>query len=137
MRVVAHGIDMVDCARLARSIEQHGQKFLQRVFTPAELEYCCGRKREIEHLAGRFAAKEAVLKVLGTGWREGIAWTDIEIRNEPSGAPRVTLTGRCREVADQLNLCSILISISHIETHAIASAIGQREDSGGALGIGD
>lgn len=128
---------MVECARLQESIDQHGDKFLQRVFTPVELEYCLGRKRQIEHLAGRFAAKEAVLKVLGTGWREGISWTDIEVRNEPSGMPRVTLTGRCREIADGLGLCSILISISHIGTHAIASAIGQMEDNGGALGIGD
>ncbi len=137
MRIIAHGIDMVDCARLKESIDSHGEKFLDRVFTPAEQEYCLGRKREIEHLAGRFAAKEAVLKVLGTGWRDGISWTDIEITNEPSGQPRVSLTGRCREIADELNLCSILISISHIETHAIASAIGMAEDSGGALGIGD
>jgi len=137
MNITAHGIDLVECGRLRRSIEAHGERFLTRVFTPAELAYCRGRKREIEHLAGRFAAKEAVLKVLGTGWRNGIAWTDVEVRNQPSGQPQVTLHGRCREIADQQGICRILISISHTSTHAIASAIGLRESSGGALGIGD
>ncbi len=125
MKVVAHGIDMVDCKRLKESIDRHGQRFLKRVFTEAELSYCIGKKREIEHLAGRFAAKEAVLKVLGTGWRDGINWTDVEVRNEPSGQPKVRLEGRCREIADQLGIVEVFISISHIETHAIASAIGQ------------
>ena len=124
MNVIAHGIDMVDCSRLQASIEKHGQKFLDRVFTPVELEYCQTRKNRSQHLAGRFAAKEAVLKVLGTGWRNGIAWTDVEIRNEPSGQPCVFLTGKCREVAEGLGLTKIHVSISHITTHAIASAIG-------------
>lgn len=124
MSILAHGVDMVDCARLKEAIDQHGRRFLARVFTEFELGYCLGKKREIEHLAGRFAAKEAVLKVLGTGWRDGIAWTDIEVRNEPSGQPRIHLSGKCREVADRAGLARILISISHIETHAIASAIG-------------
>jgi holo-[acyl-carrier protein] synthase len=124
MNIVSHGIDMVDCERLSESIEKHGDRFLNRVFTTAELGYCQDRKRELEHLAGRFAAKEAVLKVLGTGWTNGIAWDEIEILNEPSGRPVVHLHGRCRELADEMHLANILISISHIETHAIASAIG-------------
>jgi holo-[acyl-carrier protein] synthase len=137
MNVIAHGIDMVECQRLQGMIDRHGDRFLRRVFTEAERAYSLGRKRQIEHLAGRFAAKEAVLKVLGTGWRRGIAWTDIEVRNEPSGAPRVILHGRCREIADELGISSLLISISHIQTHAIASAIGSAESLGGAMGIGD
>lgn len=137
MNVVAHGVDLVDCNRLAEAIERHGERFLHRVFTETELAYCQGRKRELEHLAGRFAAKEAVLKVLGTGWTDGIAWTDIEVVNVPSGKPIVRLTGRCREIADGQGLSNILISISHIETHAIASAIASAESRGGALGIGD
>jgi holo-[acyl-carrier protein] synthase len=137
MGIAAHGIDMVECARIAEVIDRHGERFLNRVFTPAELEYCRGRKRHIEHLAGRFAAKEAVLKVLGTGWRNGINWTDVEIRNEPSGQPRVRLSGRCRQIADEQRLSMILISISHIGTHAIASAIGVADPSDHALGAGD
>ncbi|MBS3734347.1 MAG: holo-ACP synthase [Phycisphaerae bacterium] len=124
MNVVAHGIDMVDCDRLQAVIRRHGQRFLQRVFTEAELDYCLGRRREMEHLSGRFAAKEAVLKVLGTGWSAGICWTDVEIRNEPSGRPAVRLAGRCRELADSRGLTNVLVSISHIRTHAIASAVG-------------
>jgi holo-[acyl-carrier protein] synthase len=124
MNVLAHGVDMVDCRRLEAAISRHGDRFLRRVFTAAELDYCLGRKRRLEHLAGRFAAKEAVLKVLGTGWRNGINWTDVEIRNEPSGQPRAFLHGRCRELADRRGLAEVLVSISHIHTHAIASAIG-------------
>ena len=118
---------MVECARLREAIDRHGERFINRIFTKAEQKYCLGRKRETEHLAGRFAAKEAVLKVLGTGWKNGINWTDIEVTNLPSGQPKLTLSGRCREIADQLGLTDILISISHIETHAIASAIGTGE----------
>ncbi|HAU38447.1 MAG TPA: holo-[acyl-carrier-protein] synthase [Phycisphaerales bacterium] len=137
MRVIGQGIDMVECARLDEIIARHGERFLQRVFTETELAYCRGKKREIEHLAGRFAAKEAVLKVLGTGWRNGINWTDIEIRNEPSGQPRVRLSGRCLEIADEMALTKVLVSISHISTHAVATAIGLTASHGGALGIGD
>ena len=124
MSVFSHGIDMVDCRRLAAMIGRHRDRFLKRVFTAAELEYCQGKKRRIEHLAGRFAAKEAVLKVLGTGLREGMNWTDVEILNEPSGQPKVHLAGRCRQIAAGKGIASILVSISHIQTHAIASAIG-------------
>jgi holo-[acyl-carrier protein] synthase len=132
MDIAAHGIDMVDCSRLREMIDRHGQKFLDRIFTKAEQKYCRGKKRAIEHLAGRFAAKEAVLKVLGTGWRNGITWTDVEVRNRPSGQPCVRLSGRCRTIADELGLASVLISISHIGTHAIASAIGAKHPGGRA-----
>jgi holo-[acyl-carrier protein] synthase len=124
MNVIAHGIDMVETRRLAESIDRHGQRFLHRVFTPTEREYCLGRKREIEHLAGRFAAKEAVMKLLGTGWQRGIGWQDIEVVNRPSGQPVVHLHGKCRQLADQMGLARILVSISHVESHAIASVIG-------------
>ncbi len=134
MTLAAHGIDMVDCTRLREMIDRHGQKFLDRIFTAVEQSYCRDKRRAIEHLAGRFAAKEAVLKVLGTGWRNGITWTDIEIRNSPSGQPSVRLTGRCRQIAEELGLVSVVVSISHIGTHAIASAIGSKQPAGGAMG---
>ncbi len=123
MRVVAHGIDMVDCKRLEEIVRRQGRRFLNRIFTQAELDYCRGKKRRIEHLAGRFAAKEAVLKVLGTGLRSGMKWTEIEVTNEPSGQPRVRLAGQCRRIAQRRKLGQILVSISHISTHAIASAV--------------
>ena len=124
MTIASHGVDMVACARLRTAIDRHGDRFLRRVFTPTELDYCLGKKREIEHLAGRFAAKEAVMKVLGTGWGNGTNWTDIEVSNLPSGQPEVHLSGKTRQIAQDMGLGKILISISHIDTHAIASAIG-------------
>ena len=124
MRILGHGVDMVETARIARMIDDHGEHFLARCFTESERGYAADKKRMIEHFAGRFAAKEAILKVLGTGWRDGIAWTDAEVVREPSGRPIVRLHGKCREVAEQLGIDEWWISISHIETHAIASAIG-------------
>ncbi len=127
MPIVGHGIDIVETARIRQLVEEHGKHFLDRCFTEAEQAYCLqNSKRRFEHLAGRFAAKEAVLKVLGTGWRGGIAWTDIEILNEPSGQPRLTLTDESLKIATDLGITKWHVSISHIETHATASAIGVR-----------
>ncbi len=127
MPIVGHGIDIVETSRIKQLVENHGQHFLDRVFTPTEQAYCARNpKRYFEHLSGRFAAKEAVLKVVGTGWRGGIAWTDIEIRPEPSGQPKIALSGECLRVAVELGISRWHVSISHIETHATASAIGLR-----------
>jgi holo-[acyl-carrier protein] synthase len=126
MAIVGHGVDLVETARIRRMLADHGQHFLDRCFTPAEQAYCNARfRRSVEHLAGRFAAKEAILKVLGTGWSGGIAWTDIQITNQLSGQPIVELTGLCRKIAAERGIRAWHISISHIETHAIASAIGE------------
>ena len=127
MPIVGHGIDIVETARIRRLVDEHGGHFLDRVFTANEQAYCAmNPKRYFEHLAGRFAAKEAVLKVLGTGWRGGIAWTDIEVFKEPSGQPKIRLTNECARIAEDLGIVHWHISISHIETHATASAIGLR-----------
>ena len=127
MPIVGHGIDIIQTERIRHSVSEHGDRFLDRVFTEPEQRYCArNQKRYYEHLAGRFAAKEAVLKVLGTGWRGGIAWTDIEILPEPSGQPRIKLTGECARIARELGITRWHVSISHIETHATASAIGMR-----------
>jgi holo-[acyl-carrier protein] synthase len=131
MPILGHGIDIVETARIQQLVENHGHHFLDRVFTPREQTYCARNpKRYFEHLAGRFAAKEAVLKVLGTGWRGGIALTDIEILPEPSGQPKITLTGESLNIASQLGIARWHVSISHIETHATASAIGLRKEEG-------
>ena len=128
MSILGHGIDLVETARIRRLHEQHGQHFLDRVFTPAEQAYCAANpKRYFEHLAGRFAAKEAVLKVLGTGWRGGIAWTDIEVVRDASGRPGIQLTGECARIAAEMGITRWHVSLSHIETHATASAIGGSE----------
>src|SRR5881397_809197 len=125
MPILGHGIDIVETARIRRSVEEHGERFLDRVFTPAEQAYCARNpKRYFEHLSGRFAAKEAVMKVIRRGWQGGVAWTDIEIRPESSGQPTVHLTGECLRFANELGIERWHVSISHIETHATASAIG-------------
>ena len=127
MPIVGHGIDIVETSRIRKLVEEHGSHFLDRVFTPVEQAYCARNpKRYYEHLSGRFAAKEAVLKVIGTGWRGGIAWTDVEIRAEPSGQPKIALSGECLRIAVEQGIGRWHVSISHIETHATASAIGLR-----------
>lgn len=129
MRIIGHGVDIVEKARIEHMLAEHGERFLRRCFTAAEQQYADGNaRRRLEHLAGRFAAKEAILKVLGTGWSGGIAWTDAEVVREPSGRPTVLLHGRCREVAADLGITQWWLSISHIETHAVASAIGVEAD---------
>ena len=124
MRPIGHGIDRVENARIAAMLERHGERFLERCFTPAERAYAYeSRKRRDERLAARFAAKEAVLKALGTGWRDGIAWTDVEVVREPSGQPAVRLSGRAREIADAMGVGGWLLSLTHTDRHAMASAI--------------
>jgi holo-[acyl-carrier protein] synthase len=104
-------------------IERHGERFIKRVFTAAEQAYAEKNKNEVEKLAGRFAAKEAVLKLVGTGWRGKIAWTDIEIINNAAGQPEVTLGGEVRKIADNLGIKHISVSITHTANFAIASAV--------------
>ncbi len=125
MQIVGHGIDLVDTARVEKMLQSHGQRFLGRCFTEEERRYCeANRARMVEHLAGRFAAKEAILKVLGTGWSGGIAWTDAEVVREPTGRPTVRLHGEAARVARGLGIDAWWLSLSHIRTHAVASAIG-------------
>jgi holo-[acyl-carrier protein] synthase len=124
MHILGHGIDLVDVARIGEMIDRHGDRFLQRCFTDVERAYCeASTKRRHEHLAARFAAKEAVLKALGTGWRDGIAWTDIEVVREPSGRPTVKLTGEAANIASRLGVQHWHVSLTHTETQAMASAI--------------
>lgn len=123
MQIIAHGIDLVDFPRIEQMINRHGRRFLERVFTPAERAYADSNKDSVEKLAGRFAAKEAVLKLIGTGWRGKIAWTDIEIINNPAGQPEVTLTGEVEKIAEKLGVEHVCVSITHTANFAIASAV--------------
>ncbi len=123
MEIVAHGIDLVDCPRIEEMVARHGERFIQRIFTAAEQAYAEANKNKIEKLAGRFAAKEAILKLMGTGWRGKIAWTDIEIKNNSSGQPEVTLDGEVEKIADKLGIKHISVSITHTANFAIASAV--------------
>jgi holo-[acyl-carrier protein] synthase len=122
--ILGLGTDIVEIVRIGRLIERHGEHFLTRVYTEGEIAYCQRRKEYLQHYAGRWAAKEAVLKVLGTGFVKGISWRDIEIGVKPSGQPVVLLHGGVREYADQLGLESVLLTISHCRAYATATAIG-------------
>ena len=123
MEIIAHGIDLVDFPRVGEMIERHGKRFVNRIFTQAEQEYANSNKNSIEKLAGRFAAKEAVLKLIGTGWRGKIAWTDIEVINNPAGIPEVTLSGEVEKIAGKLGIRHVSLSITHTANFAIASAV--------------
>lgn len=131
MEIIAHGIDLVDFGRIEEMIDHHGERFLERIFTAAEQAYAESNKNSVEKLAGRFAAKEAILKLVGTGWRGKIAWTDIEIVNNAAGQPEVTLVGEVEEIANRLGIKHISISITHTANFAIASAVAMRESDEG------
>ena len=123
MPVIAIGTDIVEVVRIGQMIERHGEIFLNRVYTDDEIRYCQRRKEYTQHFAGRWAAKEAVMKSLGTGWSRGVGWRDIEICTSRSGAPSIVLRGAAREIAAQAGICDVLISISHCRTFATATAI--------------
>lgn len=124
MSILGHGIDLVECERIARVLDRHRDRFLERVLTPAERDRARRHANPIPFIAGRWAAKEAILKMVGTGWRGQIAWTDMEILPDALGQPIVTLTGETARRAAQLGITRVLLSITHTKTHAAASAIG-------------
>lgn len=128
MSVLGIGTDIIECLRIAKMIERHGEIFLTRVYTPHEIEYCTARKAATQHYAGRFAAKEAVLKALGTGWTRGIQWRDIEVQNEMGGRPLIRISGAAAELCRKNGISEILISISHCRTHATAYALAVGND---------
>jgi holo-[acyl-carrier protein] synthase len=131
MEIVGVGTDIIECVRIGQLIDRHGEIFLTRVFTEREISYCQARRNATEHFAGRFAAKEAVLKCLGTGMAKGLCWTEIEVRNDPSGQPRVLIHGATRELTARLRIRDFLISISHCRAYATAyaTAIGGDTDT--------
>ena len=123
MRIVGVGVDLVEVARLERSITEHGDRFLERCFTASEREYAGDSRRRIEHLAARFAAKEATLKALGTGLAMGIAWREMEVRRERGREPRMVLSGRCRAIAAARGGDRVLLSLTHDGDYAMAQAM--------------
>lgn len=124
--VVGIGTDIIECDRIAQMIEKHGESFIQRVFTADEIDYCGRHRTADQHYAGRWAAKEAVLKVLGTGWAKGIQWTDVEVVRDVSGAPSIRLQNRALEIAMERGIREVLITISHCKAFATAFAVGVR-----------
>ena len=130
MQIVGIGTDIVECLRIAQMIDRHGEMFLTRVFTQGEISYCRARRKSNEHFAARFAAKEAVLKCLGTGMAKGLSWTEIEICNNAGGQPSVTVHGATRELAQRKRVSEFLISLSHCRNYATAYATAVRTDEG-------
>jgi holo-[acyl-carrier protein] synthase len=123
MNNIAHGIDLVDFARIEQMLDRHGQRFLDRVFTACEQADADAVKNRTEKLAGRFAAKEAVMKLVGTGWRDGVAWTDIEVTNDPLGRPVLGITGKVKELAAAAGIGPMTLSITHTGNFAMASVV--------------
>ncbi len=123
MATLAHGIDLVDFGRIEQMLQRHDRRFLDRVFTVREQADAAAVKNRIEKLAGRFAAKEAVMKLIGTGWRDGVAWTDIEVVNNTLGRPEVAISGKVKELAEAMNIGPITLSITHTGNVAMASAV--------------
>lgn len=130
MKILGVGTDITECLRIAQMIERHGELFIGRVYTSHEIEYCRSRRMATQHFAGRWAAKEAVLKALGTGWRRGISWRDVEIRNLPSGQPVAILRGGTAEIAAERGIRCVFVSISHCRTNATAYAVAVDEPPG-------
>ena len=121
--IVGLGVDIAEVDRIEAAIGRHGQSFLKRVFTPAEITYCERHRDKFVRYAGRFAAKEAAMKALGTGWRKGIHWRDIEVTNQPGGKPTLHLSGVASEFAQRLAVKSISLSITHSGNLALAQVI--------------
>jgi holo-[acyl-carrier protein] synthase len=120
--IVGTGIDVVEVPRIARAIARFGRRFLDRIFTPAEIRYCETKKNRVERYAARFAAKEAAMKAIGTGWR-GVAWKEIEVRREPGGRPTVHFTGKVEQHAARLGARRASLSLTHTEQTAMAQVI--------------
>ena len=121
--IVGTGIDFVEVPRIAAAIERFGERFITRLFTPAEISYCDSRQNRAERYAARFAAKEAALKALGTGWRHGIAWTEVEVTKQKSGKPGLLFTGKAKEFATRLGVRNASLSLSHTTGHGVAQVI--------------
>ena len=121
--IVGTGVDIVETSRIQQVFERHGERFARRLFTPDEIAYCERFKNKAERYAARFAAKEATFKALGTGWREGVRWIDVEVTHQPSGKPDLVLKGRAQELAQALGVTHAAVSISHADHYAMAQVI--------------
>lgn len=121
--LVGTGIDVVEIERIAHSIERYGARFLERIFTAAEIAYCNRRKNCAESFAARFAAKEAAAKALGTGIQHGVTWTELEVRRAPGQRPALHLSGRALQIAEKLGVKRVSLSITHGKSVAIATVM--------------
>ena len=125
MAILGMGTDIIECLRIAKMIERHGELFICRVYTEHEIDYCAASNAATQHYAGRWAAKEAVMKALGTGWVRGLSWRDIEIRNTPTGVPFVRFHRGARDIYQRSGIERMHVTISHCRTHATATAVAE------------
>jgi holo-[acyl-carrier protein] synthase len=125
--VIGIGTDIIEIDRIKDSIEKNGDRFLSKIYTPTEIEYCQSKANKYQHFAARFAAKEAVYKALATGWQEVLSWQDIEIFNESTGMPVVTMCGKLKKFLSDDK--SLKISISHSKNYVVCVAIIYKTDS--------
>lgn len=121
--IVGTGIDIAEVPRIAQSIERFGERFLRRIYTEGEIRYCDSKANRVERYAARFAAKEAAMKALGTGWSRGVRWRDCEVTRMPGGRPTIVFHGKAGEVAARLGVKNAALSISHTAEQAIAQVI--------------
>ena len=121
--IVGTGIDIAEVPRIAESIQQFGELFLRRIFTDQEIRYCDSKANRVERYAARFAAKEAAMKAIGTGWRHGVRWRDFEVQRAPGSRPTLAFSGKAAEFAARLGMTRASLSLSHTSSEAIAQVI--------------
>ena len=121
--IVGLGVDIVEVHRVEAAMRRHGEAFLKRIFTPAEIAYCERHRNKYERFAGRFAAKEAAMKALGTGWGRGVRWLDIEVVRLPGGKPTLQLRGQAEEFAKRLEVKNVSLTITHSADTALALVV--------------
>jgi holo-[acyl-carrier protein] synthase len=121
--ILGTGVDLAETPRIRASIERFGAKFLERVYTPAEIAYVERKANRYERYAARFAAKEAGMKAIGTGWRRGVRWRDFEVANQPSGKPALRLHGVAARIAEKMGVRNISLSLTHTKELGMAHVI--------------
>jgi holo-[acyl-carrier protein] synthase len=121
--IVGTGIDLAEVPRIEASIARFGDRFLRRIFTEAEIHYCESKANRVERYAARFAAKEAAMKAIGTGWNHGVTWRDVEVCRPPGGRPTIAFHGKAAEFASKLGALHVALSLSHTKEYAIAQVI--------------
>jgi len=117
------GIDVAEVDRIREAIERHGRRFIERIYTPAEIAYVERKANRFERYAARFAAKEAGMKAIGTGWKRGVRWQDFEVTNLPSGRPTMHFHGVAGRIAADLGIRNVAISITHTASEGVAIVI--------------
>lgn len=121
--IVGTGVDLCEVERIKSAIARHGRRFVERIYTPREIAYAESKANVYERFAARFAAKEAGMKALGTGWHGGVRWQDFEVTNLPSGRPTLQFHGKAAEVAQRLGVENVSLSITHTSVQALALVI--------------